>query len=63
MTSDKGSFRVTVSLGIATYPADGPAKETLVERADQALYAAKEGGRNCTVRYAELGRGGRVANI
>jgi diguanylate cyclase (GGDEF)-like protein len=63
MTSEQGSFRVTISLGIATYPADGPAKETLIERADQALYAAKAAGRNRTVRYADLGRGGRVANI
>jgi len=63
MSSERGSFRVTISMGIATYPADGPAKETLIQRADQALYAAKAAGRNRTVRYADLGRGGRVANL
>lgn len=54
MSSDRGSFRVTISLGVATYPVDGKEKEVLVERADQALYAAKESGRNRTVAYSEL---------
>jgi two-component system cell cycle response regulator len=54
MSSDKGPFRVTISLGIASYPVDGRDKQLLIERADQALYAAKEGGRNKTVRYEEI---------
>jgi len=54
MSSDKGSFRVTLSLGIATYPQSGKEKQHLIERADQALYAAKEGGRNRTVHFADL---------
>lgn len=37
---------VTLSGGCATYPEDGEDHETLLERADQALYKAKEGGRN-----------------
>ncbi len=39
-------FAVTVSLGIATYPEDGQTIKELVEKADQALYVAKESGRN-----------------
>lgn len=40
---------VTVSVGHATiYPADGQQPEQLVYAADQALYEAKAGGRNCT---------------
>ena len=35
---------VTVSLGISTY--DGVKKETLIQRADEALYRAKQKGRN-----------------
>ncbi len=54
MKAEQGSFRVTISLGIASYPADGTEKKVLVDLADQALYAAKEGGRNRTVRYAEM---------
>jgi diguanylate cyclase (GGDEF)-like protein len=37
--------RVTVSLGVAEYQA-GDTEQELVARADLALYAAKEGGRN-----------------
>jgi two-component system, cell cycle response regulator len=54
MTSEKGPFRVSISLGIAAYPTEGNEKQLLVERADQALYAAKEQGRNRTVMYADL---------
>ena len=35
---------VTVSIGIATW--DGEAPEELLHRADEALYAAKDGGRD-----------------
>jgi diguanylate cyclase (GGDEF)-like protein len=38
---------VTVSLGVATFPQDGPDGDALIGRADAALYHAKEKGRNC----------------
>ncbi len=37
---------VTLSLGIATYPEDGEDCESLIEYADEALYRAKDKGRN-----------------
>lgn len=37
---------VTASLGGATFPDDGEARETLLARADAALYRAKAAGRN-----------------
>jgi len=37
---------LTVSLGIACFPADGKDGDALLNRADGALYLAKEGGRN-----------------
>jgi diguanylate cyclase (GGDEF)-like protein len=40
---------VTVSLGIVMLSPDTPDLATLLARVDQALYAAKEQGRNCTV--------------
>lgn len=36
----------TISVGIASYPEDAQTEEDLVERADAALYLAKERGRN-----------------
>ncbi len=38
--------RVTVSVGVATYPEDAAAGVKLVEAADRALYRAKNDGRN-----------------
>jgi diguanylate cyclase (GGDEF)-like protein len=41
-----GHVRVTMSLGLTLYPQDGEGVEELVQRADVALYAAKNAGRN-----------------
>jgi len=46
------SGRVTVSLGIATYPLDASSGEVLVDQADAALYAAKRAGRNRATGFA-----------
>lgn len=43
--------KVTISLGIATYPEDADSMETLIERADTALYMAKTGGKNRVASY------------
>jgi diguanylate cyclase (GGDEF)-like protein len=37
---------VTVSIGIACYPDHGGDFETILEKADQAMYASKSGGKN-----------------
>lgn len=39
-------FGVTVSIGIATFPADGDSDAELIAAADRAMYAAKNDGRN-----------------
>jgi len=41
----------TVSLGIACMPADGDSIEAVLEAADRALYAAKQGGRDRVVLF------------
>ena len=49
--SDKrDTLRITVSVGITSYPENGRSHEELVSLADQALYRAKDEGRNlvCT---------------
>ena len=40
---------VTASIGVASYPAHGTTTAALVATADEALYAAKESGRDCVV--------------
>jgi diguanylate cyclase (GGDEF)-like protein len=51
--SAKGPFAATLSLGVSVYPDDARAKQEIISRADQALYAAKHGGRNRTVCAGE----------
>ena len=37
---------VTVSIGVSVFPKDAKAKDDLIFKADEALYHAKEAGRN-----------------
>jgi diguanylate cyclase (GGDEF)-like protein len=41
-----GGAHMTCSIGVAVYPEDGGERDTLVERADRAMYLAKHLGRN-----------------
>jgi diguanylate cyclase (GGDEF)-like protein len=43
--------RLTASIGISMYPADGATLETLLEKADEALYWVKSKGRNAVAAY------------
>ena len=55
-------MRITVSIGVATFPEDGKTPEDLLVAADQALYVAKRKGRN-RVRGARDLRGGMIARL
>ena len=55
--TEQGSLKVTLSLGIATYPESAETKQALIDLADQCLYFAKEHGRNQSVTVAEMQRG------
>jgi PleD family two-component response regulator len=48
---DGTSLRASFSAGLALFPADADAIAGLLERADRALYQAKQDGRNRTVRW------------
>lgn len=47
------TFGVTISLGVAELVEGVAGPKSLVERADRALYASKEGGRNRVTAWAE----------
>ena len=49
MGSDGSPLKVTVSVGVASFPRDGDDPHSLMKRADAALYEAKRRGRNCVV--------------
>ncbi len=49
-----GTYReITVSLGISLYPKDGEDEQTLIKRADTAMYTAKQAGRADYRFYSE----------
>jgi len=52
--NNKEELNITISIGIASYPADTKEKQELVDKADKALYFAKESGRNQTQTYEGL---------
>jgi diguanylate cyclase (GGDEF)-like protein/PAS domain S-box-containing protein len=45
----EGEAKLSASIGVTLYPMDGADPDTLIRHADQAMYLAKESGRN---RYA-----------
>jgi diguanylate cyclase (GGDEF)-like protein len=54
---DPEGYRGTVSIGVAAWQPDTPSWEALVSQADQALYEAKETGRNRVCFWRGEGRG------
>lgn len=55
---EAAGFPLRLSGGVATYPFDGGSGSQLVRAADQALYEAKETGKNRVVGFRELVRDG-----
>jgi diguanylate cyclase (GGDEF)-like protein len=52
METDVGNVgQVTASVGVANYPVNALTEEDLVRVADQALYVAKNGGRNQVAHF------------
>lgn len=50
----KSLYRVTISVGVASYPFDARDQKGLIQSADQALYEAKNSGRNSVRRFKAL---------
>ncbi len=47
------SIRITLSIGVSTYPSNGKQVEELIDKADWSLYRAKSQGRNCVVAFGK----------
>ncbi len=58
-----GGIAATVSIGVASYPADGTTASELHEQADQAMYWSKRLGRNQVRTAAEAARANRDAAL
>ena len=48
--------RLTISIGVATYPSHGRDRETLIDAADKSMYRAKSNGRNCCTSASDLSK-------
>jgi len=51
-----GILKVTVSLGIASFPEHGTEKADLIKRSDEAMYWSKESGRNRVTVWSPAGK-------
>jgi diguanylate cyclase (GGDEF)-like protein len=49
-----GDLRITVSIGVASYPLHGHDKETIIKVADRALYHSKGNGKNRSTLASEI---------
>jgi diguanylate cyclase (GGDEF)-like protein len=56
LTIDQQNIGIQCSLGISLFPQDGDHLKTLFEKADEALYVAKERGKGTVVVTPESGR-------
>lgn len=53
-------YPITISLGISSFPEHGQTIDELIEKADQALYVAKESGRNRSIIWSnDIGKSKR----
>lgn len=50
---EENTVCITVSVGIATCPANGNSIDELIKNADIALYKAKDAGKNCYVLFSD----------
>ena len=55
--TEQGPLKITMSLGIATFPEHATEKQPLIDLSDQCLYFAKRHGRNQSVTVAQMQKG------
>lgn len=52
--TDAGDISMTISIGLASFPVDEKTTDGLIKKADLALYAAKEKGRNMICKFSDV---------
>ncbi len=52
-TCEAGTFPVSLSIGVASFPKDGQSAEELTVNADSAMYEAKRSGKNAVSYYSK----------
>ncbi len=50
---EKGSVKITMSIGVSEYGENHPTSIKFIESADRTMYAAKKAGRNCVRVFSE----------
>jgi diguanylate cyclase (GGDEF)-like protein len=63
ISADGATLQVTVSIGLAAFPAHGETEAALLRAADAALYKAKAEGRNRVIASVPGGSHGSVAGV
>jgi diguanylate cyclase (GGDEF)-like protein len=53
-TESQPGGKLTISIGVATFPTDANQQDELVQAADSALYKAKNSGRNMVFLYSDV---------
>ncbi len=61
--TEMGPLKVTLSLGISSFPDHGQEKQALIDLADQCLYFAKRHGRNQSVTVAQMQSGRKLQAV
>ncbi len=56
-------LEISISIGVALFDFDQDTSESVLHKADQALYEAKRLGRNCCIGYQEDGRFERITGL
>ncbi len=51
INQDDKTLKITISIGVVTYPTDGNSLNSLIDNADKALYEAKNKGRNKVIPF------------
>jgi diguanylate cyclase (GGDEF)-like protein len=51
---EEHNLSVTISMGIACFPENGQTRDAILRAADQAMYAAKEAGRDHILSYNQI---------